>query len=261
MTITHNDADYMRKYYETGFNRDLAADPSKLENKDAIQFAEKNFRPLYYTMQYPSDRSKIEMSFDLTHYQPQFRGEKPSGPIEEVTRERGESLPSTADGHANSQDSLVREAQRPELGSEGAEARKGSDPEGNKEARFEDHVFQTIFLDRDGSSQLWTEGEIRQEKRIYEKWWKQQSHRWQHYAGTVPWMMWINGKNRTHYAGAWSILNMHELAVTSGFAAAYRLGADYPFKGDEDCQRLFRLYLAASHGVRMRKEDRQGVLA
>ena len=47
------------------------------------------------------------------------------------------------------------------------------------------------------------------------------------------------------------VLNMHELAVTSGFAAAYQLGADYPFKGDEDCERLFRLYLALSHGARL----------
>ena len=71
---------------------------------------------------------------------------------------------------------------------------------------------------------------------------------------------------------------MHELAVTSGFAAAYRLGAEYPFHGDEDCERLFRMYLAASHGVRMvsaglhlvsynmltarqRKEDRSGLFA
>ncbi|TFY79542.1 hypothetical protein EWM64_g4470, partial [Hericium alpestre] len=56
-------------------------------------------------------------------------------------------------------------------------------------------------------------------------------------------------------------LNMHEIAVTSGFAAAYRLGAEYPFAGDEACARLFRLYLALSHGARMRKEDRKGVLA
>lgn len=49
----------------------------------------------------------------------------------------------------------------------------------------------------------------------------------------------------------YAVLNMHELAVTSGFAAAYQLGADYPFKGDEDCERLFRLYLALSHGVRL----------
>lgn len=44
---------------------------------------------------------------------------------------------------------------------------------------------------------------------------------------------------------------MHELAVTSGFAAAYRLGAEYPFHGEEECERLFRLYLAMSHGIRM----------
>lgn len=73
---------------------------------------------------------------------------------------------------------------------------------------------------------------------------------------------------------------MHELAVTSGFSAAYRLGAEYPFHGDEDCERLFRMYLAVSHGHRMvsiptvpdlsrhgliimlwdqRKEDRKGM--
>jgi hypothetical protein len=43
---------------------------------------------------------------------------------------------------------------------------------------------------------------------------------------------------------------MHEIAMTSGFAAAYRLGAEYPFKGDDECERLFVLYLALSHGVR-----------
>ena len=71
---------------------------------------------------------------------------------------------------------------------------------------------------------------------------------------------------------------MHELAVTSGFAAAYRLGADYPFHGDEDCERLFKLYLGLSHGARLvslyieplpialitlsqRKQDRKGIVA
>lgn len=43
---------------------------------------------------------------------------------------------------------------------------------------------------------------------------------------------------------------MHELAVTSGFSAAYRLGAKYPFADDDGCSRLFKLYLAASHGMR-----------
>lgn len=63
---------------------------------------------------------------------------------------------------------------------------------------------------------------------ILEKWWKQQSHRWQHYAGTVPWMGLINGKvsisqvplveyrkvltmfapqNHTQFAGAWTVIS------------------------------------------------------
>jgi hypothetical protein len=44
---------------------------------------------------------------------------------------------------------------------------------------------------------------------------------------------------------------MHELAITSGFAAAYRLGADFPHLGDETCVRLFRLYLRLSHAARL----------
>ncbi|CAE6504340.1 unnamed protein product, partial [Rhizoctonia solani] len=137
-------------------------------------------------------------------------------------------------------------------------AEQGMTDTPHDEKPMEQHVFQTIFLDRDSSENMWTWNEIREEKRMYEKWWKQQSHRWQHYAKVVPWMMFINGKNHTHFAGAWSVLNMHELAVTSGFAAAYRLGADFPFRGDDDCERLFKLYLALSHGVRARKEDRKG---
>lgn len=85
-------------------------------------------------------------------------------------------------------------------------------------------------------------------------------------------MMFLNGKHHTHFAGAWTILSsspracspptnpsltatafpdMHEIAIVSGFAAAYRLGARYPFTDDKDCKRLFALYLAASHGSRM----------
>lgn len=52
-----------------------------------------------------------------------------------------------------------------------------------------------------------------------------------------------------------TILNMHELAVTSGFSAAYRLGAKYPFADDDGCSRLFKLYLAASHGTRAVSSD------
>lgn len=161
--------------------------------EEAFDFAKDNFRPLYYTKQYPEDKAKIEMSFDLTHYQPQFRGEKPAGPSgsEDKSEHRHES---------NQIPVEAREAQRSELGNEGSSARTGEDAEGTPEPPLENHVFQTIFLDRDDSSHLWTIDDIAPEKRIYEKWWKQQSHRWQHYAGTVPWMMFINGKRNTQYA-------------------------------------------------------------
>ncbi|KAH9942253.1 FAD/NAD-P-binding domain-containing protein [Epithele typhae] len=242
VTITHSDLEYMKRNYEVQYspkhNAPLSAGASAQDRarmEDAFAFASHNFRPLYYTRQYERDRAKIEMSFDLTHYQAQFRGEKPAGPIDPQERaaHRNECQPPPE---------AARRAQDPALESVGEEVRTGMNAEGLAEPPLERHVFQTIFLDRDGSQDLWT---------VHEKWWKQQSHRWQHYAGVVPWMMFVNGKRHTHYAGAWSILNMHELAVTSGFAAAYRLGADYPFHGDEDCERLFRLYLGLSHGTRM----------
>ncbi|CDO76022.1 hypothetical protein BN946_scf184665.g14 [Trametes cinnabarina] len=261
VTITHNDLEYMQKYYETRYNPEHNAPLSSAttaeereEMSKSFKFAEESFRPLYYTMQYAEDKSKIEMSFDLTHYQPQFRGEQPAGPISASDRSdhRNECQPLSQ---------YAKAAQDVEKGKIGADVRTGKDAEGTPEPPLENHVFQTIFLDRDDSQHLWTWNDIREEKKIHEKWWKQQSHRWQHYAAVVPWMMFVNGKRNTHYAGAWSVLNMHELAVTSGFAAAYRLGAEYPFHGDEDCERLFRLYLGVSHGSRMRKEDREGVFA
>ena len=44
---------------------------------------------------------------------------------------------------------------------------------------------------------------------------------------------------------------MHEIAIVSGFAAAYKLGAKYPFVDAPECKRLFGLYLALGHFSRM----------
>lgn len=155
-------------------------------------------------MQYPQDKSKIEMSFDLTHYQPQFRGEKPAGPID----------PADKSDHRNECEraEVTRKAQDAGKGEVGSAARTGKDANGQAEPPLEQHVFQTIFLDRDGSQDLWTWKDINPEKKIFEKWWKQQSHRWQHYAGTVPWMMWINGKNHTQYVSR--VLSFETLLTT-----------------------------------------------
>lgn len=192
-------------------------------------YARKSFQPLYFIRSYPSDKKKIEMSFDLTHYQPQFNGVSEYG-----------TPPSSPSSAASS---VIADESKKESNSQ--------DADGSVETKKFKHVYQTIFLDRDGAKDLWTIGEIKKDEIILEKWWKQQSHRVQHYRSTVPWMSLLNGRNHTRFAGAWSVLNMHEIAVVSGFAAAYKLGAKYPFVDDDKSKRLFTLYLALSHASRM----------
>lgn len=68
MTITHPDLSYMQKHYETSYRPELNAESTGKDDDEAFQFAEKSFRPLYYIKEYEEDRSKIEMSFDLTQY-------------------------------------------------------------------------------------------------------------------------------------------------------------------------------------------------
>ncbi|KAF9463968.1 hypothetical protein BDZ94DRAFT_582884 [Collybia nuda] len=241
LTVTHNDLAYMEKYYRVRYDPSLCStqspeDPSK---KEQFEFAEKGFSPLYFIRSYPEDKKKVEMSFDLTCYQPQFDGVSQYGP------------------HLDDQ-----KAKHSSDANENHSAGKPAHTSSTSEIPLNKHVFQTIFLDNTpDSSRLWSKDEIDRDKVIVEKWWKQQSHRWQHYAGTVPWMGLINGKNHTHFAGAWTILNMHEIAVVSGLTAAYMLGAAYPFLEDLKCKRLFTLCLAANHLARLRKEDRDGFLS
>lgn len=65
VTVTHNDVDYMRKYYELEFKDDLVSknveDPVQ---KRQIEFARKDFGPMYYTHSYEKNPRRIEMSFD-----------------------------------------------------------------------------------------------------------------------------------------------------------------------------------------------------
>ncbi|KAK4701440.1 hypothetical protein P7C70_g4790, partial [Phenoliferia sp. Uapishka_3] len=235
VTITHTDLAYMKEHYVTEHSEKLNSEKRE-DDKEAqgqFEYAKKHFEPIYYIYSDPEDKKKIEMSFDLTLYQPQFDGESPYGP-------GGTGDP------ASPRNAITKTT--------------GPDSEASSQTKSEPkkHVFQTIFLDRDGSSERWTKDKIDPSEIIMEKWWCQQSHRWQHYGGTVPWMMFLNGKHRTRFAGAWSILNMHEIAIVSGFAAAYSLGAPYPFLEKDECKRLFMLYLGLAHGFRMRSSDRKG---
>ena len=227
ITITHHDAKYFQNNFETGFDSDLAASPKSKEQEDQLAFAKgdikenKNgepsgYRPMYYTHSYPENMKKIEMAFDCTNYQHQFR--------------------------------LNDDGSTP-AGSERADPGKPSVP-------YENHIFQSIFLDKQNSN-LWTIRQIDPQKVIESKWWHQLGHRWQHYVRVVPGMMFLNGKNRTWFAGSWTVVNMHELACVSGIAAAYRLGADYEVF-DDFAEQFFSNYLLLSHGVRYKGGRKKG---
>ncbi|MCJ1439819.1 MAG: hypothetical protein MMC23_000300 [Stictis urceolatum] len=206
ITVTHSDSAYFSKVYETHFNEELVAKPKSKQQEQMIAFAKGStrgpdnepagFRPMYYTHSYKEDPKKIEMSFDCSNYQHQFRMDHGA-----------ETCPMPHD----------------------------------------QHVFQSIFLDKQ-QRHLWTIDDIDEDKVIEKKWWHQLGHRWQHYVRVVPGMMWINGKNRTWFAGSWTLVNMHELACVSGIAAAYRLGAEY-VAFDDFAEDFFKKYLLISHGV------------
>lgn len=115
---------------------------------------------------------------------------------------------------------------------------------------FDDHVFQTIYLNKDRDSKLWSIDEIDETKIIRKDWWHQLCHSFTHYLLVVPWMMFLNGKNHTRFAAAWTLVNAHEIAVISGTAAAVDLGAQYPEDLENDSFALlcFRLYYLLAYG-------------
>lgn len=164
ITITHSDSKYFQQIFETEYGSALCAEPKTDDRKSQIAFAQQEpvcqkdgwlgYRPMYYTHSFTSAPDKIEMGFDCTNYQHQFR----------------ENL--------------------------------GFDQSASSERQ---HVYQTIFLN-DQQKDLWTWNDIDSSKIIGRKWWHQFGHRWQHYLRVVPGLMFINGKNRTLYAGSWTMV-------------------------------------------------------
>lgn len=174
ITVTHNDFDYMKKHYEMHYQSKYQADRDDEDSKKAYEFAEKNWRPLYLIKMYEKDPAFIEMSFDLTHYQGQFQANPPVGPKARIKEE----------------DAPPFERQGVKANGFGPTTDRHKDPN-HKEPDYEDHVFQTIFLNKD-MSDWWTKDEIKEDKVIVQKWWKQQSHRWQLFAFTIPFLWSIN---------------------------------------------------------------------
>ncbi|XP_005111352.1 uncharacterized protein LOC101864185 isoform X2 [Aplysia californica] len=163
VTLTHEDDEYMEKHYEL--------------HKDVDQ---------YFIRTDPNDRSKLEMSFNLSNYQPHLK-----------------------DTGRN--------------------------------------IYQTIFLD-DKIKDIWTIDEIDKSKVRFTRWWRQFSHTWKHFAFTVPLWRYVQGTKHTWYCGSYTLINTHEIGIISGFAAACRLGASYPFIEDKLAREQFEQYLLMIHG-------------
>ncbi|KAH8702989.1 hypothetical protein GQ44DRAFT_743778 [Phaeosphaeriaceae sp. PMI808] len=108
----------------------------------------------------------------------------------------------------------------------------------------------TIFLNKARDTRLWSMREINADKVIRRDWWHQLCHSWTHYLFVVPWIMFLQGKMHTRFAGSWTLLNAHEVAVVSGMAAAVDLGARYPEDLERDRFALlsFRLYYLLAYG-------------
>jgi hypothetical protein len=65
ITVTHNDLEYFEKYYETSFREELVMkDVREREQREQVEFARREFKPMYYTHSYKKDPKRIEMSFD-----------------------------------------------------------------------------------------------------------------------------------------------------------------------------------------------------
>lgn len=122
-------------------------------------------------------------------------------------------------------------------------------PQFDKSRPTEKHVFQTIFLNKDGDEHTWTKSEINPKEIVLEKWWHQLGHKWTHYLRTVPWLGFLNGRRGCYFTGSWTVVNMHEMAIVSGIASAIQIGAEYPQKLQEDPQarKLMRMFMFLDH--------------
>eukprot|EP00871_Galdieria_phlegrea_P000118 jgi/Galph1/1106/GphlegSOOS_G5905.1 len=99
-------------------------------------------------------------------------------------------------------------------------------------------IFQTIF----------PADKVDTKKILLSRVTKHNAHTWKHFALTVLWWRWIQGYQHTWFAGAYCLFNIHEVAIISGVAAAYRLGADYPFPVEEKAKKQFFSFLRLLHG-------------
>jgi predicted NAD/FAD-binding protein len=109
-----------------------------------------------------------------------------------------------------------------------------------------DKIYQTIYLDK-AQSNLWTIADLNPSKVLDRAWWSAFSHTYAHFRRVVPWVWTLQGHKHTWYSGSWTLFNTHDIAICSGFAAAERLGAPYPFHHNLTATATYDTVLNASH--------------
>ncbi|KAJ6263075.1 hypothetical protein Dda_1634 [Drechslerella dactyloides] len=216
-TVTHWDAGYMEKYYTNHFSEDQVA--LNPNRDDSARIAQgQEFAPMYYIRSYDEEPDKIEMIIYAFNCSA-YQYQFPKRP--------------------NAANPAL---QVPLTG-----------------LRYQ-QVFQTIFLNVARDWRLWPKrDEISRSKQIRVDWWHQLCHTWRHYVFVVPWLWLLNNQSSKHtrFCGSWTLVNAHEVAVISGIAAAWSLGAEYPVELERDGQGgpwegfallCFRMYLLLTHG-------------
>lgn len=65
ITVTHSDADYMRRHYEMVYNEEQAVSTlGGVDMTKRLEMAKKEFKPMYLIKMYQEDLTKLEMSFN-----------------------------------------------------------------------------------------------------------------------------------------------------------------------------------------------------
>lgn len=132
-------------------------------------------------------------------------------------------------------------------------------------------LYQTIFLN-ERERDRWNIDEIADDTIVLRKWWKQFSHEWRHFAFAVPFMRFAQGGRHGNvwFAGSWTLMNLHEVAVASGLAAAEMCAVAcgaigggrggrgvFPFDGDAGARRFYDMYLRVVYGVNAKRHARR----
>ena len=91
------------------------------------------------------------------------------------------------------------------------------------------------------------------EDKVIKRWWFQHIvHDVRHVTLLVQLFRFIQGRRRTWYCGAHTLVNSQETCFVTGLATARQIGADYPFR-DSEARKWFNFYGRMMYGWRFRK--------